>query len=475
MLHRRIKNNAEMEYESLEMTNSPDNDDVSNGKKDDHVVSISHDADEDNWRKTSGWPLGGFLLLVIMALLLLSEGDCGSDKEPVFMGINVSLLINISLWAWIAWLFAWLIHCFTGDPFLKRTRGITFAYFFTLLSFVAVSIMIANIGRARTFGVVDGCIENLEPNTRVPIQCNYPNDNPASAVDSGAQKAPAAAAGGSNPGVTHVSTSPIDERVALYRATHNYHHLLNIGGHLYRIDIAGPAPTAQDGKRRSGPELCPVYAIRGGVPVPIYFILLALIGSAISLAKNVPTIQRRSDMAYVGTLEEPKLTPSVTRELLIFQVLQFVSAPFLAVTAYHTIKPESAASTVALGFLTGFASETILTSIRTMLKGKETLGGTDTRPLTGNIYGFIKDKKDSKKVLDGALVRIQGLSPERSVKTDMRGAFKFESVPISPQPYSILATWEDAGAHNLKGTASVALKEPTDCNVGNILMEDVAR
>src|SRR5439155_8420943 len=104
--------------------------------------------------------------------------------------------------------------------------------------------------------------------------------------------------------------------------------------------------------------------VRGGLVVPLYFVIVSLMGGAVGLLRRVPEIQRRSEHDYVGTEKEPKLLPGEVRERLGFQIIQFISAPLIAVTAYHAIAPESRTASVALAFTSGFASESILLMIR---------------------------------------------------------------------------------------------------------------
>jgi hypothetical protein len=98
--------------------------------------------------------------------------------------------------------------------------------------------------------------------------------------------------------------------------------------------------------------------------VPVYLVILALFGGAISLTRRVPEYQKQAARGYVEVENAPKLEPYRLREYLIFQIVQFISAPLLAVVAYYVIEPATMAATVALGFAAGFASESILLIIR---------------------------------------------------------------------------------------------------------------
>src|SRR5208283_2026673 len=65
-------------------------------------------------------------------------------------------------------------------------------------------------------------------------------------------------------------------------------------------------------------------------------------------------------------IPDDAMTPSMVREELLFQVLQVLSAPLIAITAYNAIMPNSRATSVALGFVSGFSSESVLLAIRSV-------------------------------------------------------------------------------------------------------------
>jgi len=108
--------------------------------------------------------------------------------------------------------------------------------------------------------------------------------------------------------------------------------------------------------------------IRGGLVVPLYFIVLSLIGGAISLTRRVPEYHRRYSIHYVPTEDKPKLDRATVREYLAFQIIQFISAPLLAIVAYYVLSPEKRSSLILLGFAAGFSSEAILLMIRSLVE-----------------------------------------------------------------------------------------------------------
>ena len=159
--------------------------------------------------------------------------------------------------------------------------------------------------------------------------------------------------------------------------------MANLGGSILAakelprqdIDVQSTNSLQAETNANSSSETRYYYVISGGVVVPLYIISLAIVGAAVSMMRRVPEYQRRTDKKYRGKDYEDKgedlpagLKPSMlaveVREALIFQILQVVSAPFIAVVAYYLLLPESVSTTVMIGFVAGFASELILNKIR---------------------------------------------------------------------------------------------------------------
>jgi hypothetical protein len=127
----------------------------------------------------------------------------------------------------------------------------------------------------------------------------------------------------------------------------SYQWVLNIGG-----VIEEPAQKVEP----------PSYVIRGGLVVPLYVLVLALIGGAVSMTRRVPEYQRRAMSS-----QDP-FTNQQARESLVFQIMQVFSAPLIAIAAYYIIQPTTSMSAVVLGFGSGFASEPILLMIRGLVE-----------------------------------------------------------------------------------------------------------
>ncbi len=137
-----------------------------------------------------------------------------------------------------------------------------------------------------------------------------------------------------------------------------------------------------------------VPVVSGGLVVPLYLIVVALIGGCIGMARRLPEFQMRGAPGYkihyeVSKAEDPKLKRPLeaieVREYVVFQVMQVVFAPFLAVVAYTTFKPVDISAGVAIGFVSGFASEPLLLQIRKLADATSKLssaGDTSTVPST---------------------------------------------------------------------------------------------
>jgi hypothetical protein len=170
--------------------------------------------------------------------------------------------------------------------------------------------------------------------------------------------------------------------------------------------------------------------IQGGLVIPLYFVVLSLIGGAISLTRRVPEYQKRYSVSYVPTEDKPKLDRATVREYLAFQILQFISAPLLAVVAYFLISPESKAALVALGFTAGFASEAVLLMTRALVEKISPANAIAPQP--GAVSGEVVDAAANNALLANASVAVVG-KPNLVTRTDVRGHFVIDGVPIGDQ------------------------------------------
>lgn len=125
---------------------------------------------------------------------------------------------------------------------------------------------------------------------------------------------------------------------------------------------SAPAPE----RAASGPAL---YSVSGGFVVPFYVVVFAFIGGVVNLTRRVPEYQKRSSCAFKGTPAESAVTLLEAREFVIFQLMQMLSSPFVAMVAFYALEPKTITSAVALAFVSGFSTEAVLLLIRGAVNG----------------------------------------------------------------------------------------------------------
>ena len=171
------------------------------------------------------------------------------------------------------------------------------------------------------------------------------------------------------------------------------------------------------------------YGVRGGLVVPFYLIVLSMIGAAISLTRRIPEYQKQAVPGYVGTRAAPYLSPPMLREYLVFQIIQFVSAPFLAAVAYFVMEPSTTQAIVGLAFAAGFTSETVLIWVRGIVEKMKPENAPEVH--MGSVVGSIPDMKskaasDVEKELSIGIVG----RPDLPAVFTGGGQFVIKGVPI---------------------------------------------
>jgi len=161
---------------------------------------------------------------------------------------------------------------------------------------------------------------------------------------------------------------------------------------------------------------------------------------------------------------EPAMLPFQARESVVFQIMQLVSAPFLAMATWYIVSPTTIAVAAGLAFGTGFASEPLLLMIRGMVEGirpaatpKLTATGDGIRPATTDkpptagsvaITGLVVDS-DQKPVKEASVsLHNAQRNDSRSATSDGSGRFEFPGV----QPGNVTLT-----ASGPSGRAQVSL------------------
>ncbi|PYI92268.1 MAG: hypothetical protein DME97_11090 [Verrucomicrobia bacterium] len=154
-----------------------------------------------------------------------------------------------------------------------------------------------------------------------------------------------------------------------------------------------PSPAAPESVRRDELQQRPGFAlVEGGLAVPFYVIILAMLGAGINMTKKVPDIQKSYDTKDLPKDEQGMVRaafnapikglvgggPRVTTEAgttaawgirkdLIDTYMGLISAPFLAIAVYYLL--QIVATNIAepvlviAAFATGFISDSIVTAI----------------------------------------------------------------------------------------------------------------
>jgi hypothetical protein len=113
--------------------------------------------------------------------------------------------------------------------------------------------------------------------------------------------------------------------------------------------------------------------IVGGVVVPVFFIAIAMVGALINMGRKLTEFQERATDNYRRNYDtsaagrdgtNPPLSREAARDMLVFQNIQVLTAPGIAVLAYAWVRPEQQAVTVILAFAAGFSSEVFLMAVR---------------------------------------------------------------------------------------------------------------
>lgn len=203
---------------------------------------------------------------------------------------------------------------------------------------------------------------------------------------------------------------------------------INIGGYINECaakgeDSYGKATTCQ---------------VSDGLLVPLYFIILALMGGSISLTRRLPELQKQVSSEHIATERQPKLTQYEFREHLIFQIVQFISAPFLAILAYYLIDPSNTTNSVVLAFVAGFASETILLMVRSL--ANKITPETSAALKYGAIAGVITLHEKANGQPPEKVEVFLSESPQILSITDERGFYILGNVPVGEHSISIKST-----------------------------------
>ncbi|AEJ02965.1 hypothetical protein Nit79A3_3231 [Nitrosomonas sp. Is79A3] len=209
-------------------------------------------------------------------------------------------------------------------------------------------------------------------------------------------------------------------------------------GYAWVINIGGYVKKCTNNEDEDGFGKSVICEVKDGLLVPLYFIIMALMGGSISLTRRLPELQKQAGSEHIATEKQPKLSQYEFREHLIFQMVQFISAPFLAILAYYLIEPSNTTNAVVLAFTAGFASETILLMVRSI--ANKITPENNAAPQYGAVTGVVtwNDKDPSlRKPAEKIEVSLSG-SPQIQSITDAQGFYILGNVPVGD--HSILFT-----------------------------------
>jgi hypothetical protein len=159
---------------------------------------------------------------------------------------------------------------------------------------------------------------------------------------------------------------------------------------FWLVNIGGAAELVEQSANEGGEaaSASPILKITGGLVIPLYVLVLALMGAAVSMTRRVPEYQKRVAEAngvhsrnkqVSGYPKSEPISFARARELMVFQIMQVISAPMIALTAYYLILPDTRSTSVIIAFVSGFTSETILCLLRIAADGLTAKLDTDKR------------------------------------------------------------------------------------------------
>lgn len=188
---------------------------------------------------------------------------------------------------------------------------------------------------------------------------------------------------------------PVGLFVARMTADSKPQWMLNIGGYVETGDSSKNTPflgtngdnTGSGEENNLSTPVLRVVTLNGGIQIPLYVIILALIGGAINMTRQVPDFQSRqaigspSQPGNEGKKPDENERESSWRKGLLEQYMFLVAAPFLAIATYYllillgTIQPPII---VLVCFSIGLISDTVVTAItesaKKLLGGKQPAG-----------------------------------------------------------------------------------------------------
>ena len=308
------------------------------------------------------------LVLLIAFLALNLETPNGASPEWID-SIRPSVLAALVTAAAI-----WFIACFTGSAEPRMKYVFVFAYAFTFGAFALLVTPFMGSNESPEGGVVAPTPGAATPAIAPAQERERINQGPLRPREGvlqlvrGCVRSQSGSASDAVSGVTRcpdLESTFDDPQIAGREVDRHYNWLVSVGGvtgRRYQPLFAKET----DSNRRSARQYVEVH---GGLAVPLFVVVLAFVGGAVSLSRRIPEYQRRSDPKYDPLPNEPRMAAHQARESVVFQIMQLVSAPFLALATWYIVSPTTIAAAAGLAFATGFLSEPLLLMIRGMVEG----------------------------------------------------------------------------------------------------------
>jgi Carboxypeptidase regulatory-like domain len=376
-----------------------------------------------NWSRAF---LVGIAIALAAAVVFASNGD---DQIPLSAKGAAAALAVLGLL-----LGAWFLKSFVLAQLpaqgAARDEALTdiyaFAYTFTLLSLAVLALPFGNLLNAGSLPdagpvrLLRGCLVAPDPSTTKKTAAAKPGAAAAASA--------ASAASASTSSTEDTTPAKIEWPKGLplcngdLRDVHTV--LITIGGVIASAAPELPASAASAGRPA-------VYQVRDGFVVPSLMIVLAIVGAAVNLMRRVPEVQKRAHLDFTGTQKETRLEPCEAREFVAFQILQLISAPFIAMVAFYVVAPQSLPSAIALAFVSGLFSEGVLLRIRALVEGPEKTVTQATAQPMAELQITAKDSAGAP--VPGALISIYALSSGKKINealSDTRGVVSLKGVPV---------------------------------------------
>jgi hypothetical protein len=320
------------------------------------------------WVKDNRWLLlvGGVTICVVVAwyLNLSLAAQLAAPEQHALDHPGPKLMTIL-----YACLVGWFLDIFTGCATKKKVdQMVAFCYIFPFAIFAGILLPLSAYPVAlpdppKPIGVLLGC--NVRPtatNDRnlIPegIRCRHLTDQWLVNIGGNAVPLP--------------SSLSAEE---ILREEEKADPAPDPGANGARAPIGGSSrpPALPDGAGTGDAQR--FFVVTGGLVVPLYFVMLAIFGAFVSMLRRVPEYQERASAGANDPLSWER-----AREKLVFEVLQLLAAPLIAITAYYLIDPGSRASSIALAFIAGFSSETVLLYVRALTEKLQPQ--TDRREVT---------------------------------------------------------------------------------------------